>query len=69
MIDLYNTLLDVRARGAEADRRIGLSHAMGGSGRPRMIDLYNTRMTDLLTTLSDHLVKCSHRHALVTYCA
>jgi hypothetical protein len=34
MIDLYNTLLDVRARSAEADRRIGLSHAMGGSGRP-----------------------------------
>ncbi|MGA2735161.1 MAG: hypothetical protein ABSG35_21510 [Syntrophobacteraceae bacterium] len=42
MIDLYNTLLDVRARSAEAGRRIGLSHAMGGSGRPRMIDLYNT---------------------------
>jgi hypothetical protein len=42
MIDLYNTLLDVRALSAEAGRRIGLSHAMGGSGRPRMIDLYNT---------------------------
>jgi len=34
MIDLYNTLLDVRARSAEAGRSIGLSYAIGGSGRP-----------------------------------